>query len=196
MAATAPPRDVVVCPFDVTALKRSTGRQGVGERALRVVVEAELPHGRAGLLDEALHRRPVTAAERAVAALGDGDHQGGPGGRAHADLDGLGEGRVGSVSVTAEEKAVSAQHEYRGANRASRTQPIQRARHVTSHGVDAVPTLKAAKDGAPTRQRAAVRENSIGRRAVVRRYFHRGAAPAMDVLRQWPSVRRRPHRQR
>ncbi len=181
------PRDLVVCPFDIAALKRSARRQGVRERALRVVVEAELPHGRARLLDEALDRGPVAAAERAVAALGERDHQAGPGGRAHADIDGLGEGRVGSVSVAAEEEGISAQHECGASHPASRTQPVERALHVTSHRVDAVPTLKAAKNGAPTRQRAAVGKDPLGRRAFCarasieerrRRWMFRGNGPA------------------
>ena len=59
-------------------MERGARRQGEDERALRVVAEAELLHGRERLLDEALDRGPVTAAERAEAALGKRDHDAGP----------------------------------------------------------------------------------------------------------------------
>ena len=173
-------------------MKRGARRQGVRERALRVVAEAELLHGRARLLDEALDRGPVTAAERAVATRGKRDHHGRAGTRAQTDIYRLGKDRVGSVRVTAEEEGISAQHECGASDPASRTQAIDRALHVTSHRVDAVPTLKAAKNGAPTRQRTAVGKNPLGRSAFGtrtsveeqrRRWVFRGDGPALGCGR-------------
>ena len=128
-----------------------------------VVPEIELLHARVRLLDEALDRGPVAAAERAEAALGKGNHRGWPMPGAQADVDGLGEDRVGAVRVPAEEDGIPV-HQVRVASIATcRTQPIESALCVTSHRIDTVPTLLGAKKGLPARQRAAVGEDPLGR---------------------------------
>ena len=169
-------------------MNRCACRQRKRERAFRVVPETELLHSRARLLNEALDRGPVIAAERAVATCGKREHDGAPSTRAQTDLYCLGKDRVGSVRVTSEEAGISEQHQCGASHPASRSKPVERALRVTSQLVDAVPTLKATKNGAPTRQRAAVGKNPLRRSAFRarafteernRRWMFRGNAPAL-----------------
>jgi hypothetical protein len=107
------PGEVLLGPWDVAAVQGDAGRDSVDQRGHDVVVQLSgLQHGQ-GLPGQELGLAPVVAVDGQDTALGQRGRGGGPGPGVGAELDGLGQDRIGAVGLVGQHVGDALQHQPR-----------------------------------------------------------------------------------